>query len=106
MNCGICNEPTDLWEDCGVICKDCADKPRHRYYASLRPPSWAAIPDGWCLRRFQVPKGPIPGTGFFAHGWVEYAEPLPFEKAWRFDLVPADKDEQERYNEWYKENRQ
>ena len=103
MNCGICHEPTDLWENGGVICEDCVGKPRHRYYALLRPPSYAAVPDGWCLREICMRRV---NDWLQTFGWVEYAEPLPFEKAWRYDLLPADEDKQKQYTKWCGENRQ
>ena len=100
MNCGICNQDTDLWEDGGVICEDCADKPRYRYYSILRPPGPFAVPDGWCLREYWRPKQEVPGTHIHAHGWVEYPKGLPFNKVFHYDLLPANMDELREYRKW------
>ena len=105
MNCGICHEPTELWKKNGIICKGCADKPRHRYYALNRPPGFAAVPDGWCLREIWAPMHEV-NDWLQAFGWVEYAEPLPFEKVWRYDLMPAAVIAQGRYSKWYREHMQ
>ena len=70
MKCGICYKETG--EDGGVLCEECSQKPRFRYYALLRPPGYAAVPDGWCLKEFWSPCKDIPGTEIHAHGWVEY----------------------------------
>ena len=105
MKCGICHKETELWENNGVLCEECSQKPRFRYYALLRLPGYAAVPDGWCLKEFWTPCKDIPGTEIHAHGWVEYPRPLPFEKAWQFDLIPADELEWNDYREWYEKNR-
>ena len=80
MRCGICNEPTELWEKNGVICEGCTDKPRYRFFSTLRPPSRFAMPDGACLRKIWGKRGQIHGSRIWAHGWAEYPEPLDFEK--------------------------
>jgi hypothetical protein len=100
MNCGICHKQTDLWEDGGVLCEDCVDKPRYRYYSTLRPPGTFAVPDGVILREIWGRVRTVHGTSIRAHGWVEYPEPLDFEKVWRFDLLPADEEELKVYSEW------
>ena len=105
MKCGICHKPTELWEDNDVLCEECSQKPRYRYYALLRPPGYAAVPNGWCLKKYWTPQQQVSGDAFYAHGWVEYPQPLTFDSAWRFDLFPADEDEREKYREWYEENR-
>ncbi len=101
MNGGICKTPTE--EDNGVLCEECADLPRFRYYALLRPPGYAAVPDGWCLREFWNPPQLIKSEPLYFHGWIEYPEPLPIERAWKFDLVPSDETLRESYNRYHKE---
>ena len=105
MKCGICNKPTELWEDCGVICEDCADKPRYKYFSTLRPPSKFAVPDGWCLNKVWGKPGQIRGSRIMAHGWVEYPEPLPFETIWHYDFLPADENEVRKFTNWCRANR-
>ena len=105
MNCGICHEPTDLWEDGGVICEGCADKPRHRYYSTLRPPGMFAMPDGACLREVWGKPRTILGTSIRAYGWAEYPKPLSFDRVWHYDLMPDNEDEIQQFAKWCDENK-
>lgn len=74
----------------------------HRYFYTLRPPDYGCQPDGWTAREGGLPKktwisarGPIN-----AFGWVEYADALPLDRAWRYDLLPADSVEYAHYIFW------
>ena len=89
MKCRQCQKETDNLVNDLPLCEECVDKPRYRYYAYLRPPGFAAVPDGWILREFWKPPERIPGSMFTAHGWVEYAEPLPFGRVLKFDLIAS-----------------
>lgn len=55
--------------------------PRYRYGVTLRPALGYNIPAG-CLI------GSAKFDSRFAHGTIEYPEPLPEDVVWRFDLVP------------------
>ena len=103
MKCGICHQETNLWEDNGVLCEECSQKPRYRYYALFRPVGYACIPDGWCLREPWSPMRHV--DSWYVHGWVEYPEPLPMERIWKFDFIPANETEQKQYFQWHEENR-
>ena len=103
MKCRMCGDEAEF-DERGTLCEECESKPRHRYHALLRPPGFAAVPDHW-VRREIFHRPLTVEENLRTHGWVEYAEPLPFETAWRFDLLPADEDEERAYNRWYREEK-
>jgi len=105
MKCGMCHVETDRWEKFGILCDECQDKPRYRYYSTLRPPTKFSVPDGWCLNKVWGKPGQIHGSRIMAHGWVEYPEPLPPEAIWHYDLLPADENEVCKFANWCGENR-
>lgn len=65
----------------------------YRYYLRLRPPSISTHPAGavnqecWSPVR-PVPPGPVKGYQTKAHGFVDYAEPLPLNEIFHWDLLP------------------
>lgn len=71
-----------------------------RYYLLNRPPDIGTHPAGETAREVWAPSREIPGSARCAHGWVEYPEPLPFDEVWRYELLPADEDEVDRYYDW------
>ena len=69
----------------------------HTYYLLNRPD---VQPSGYTAKEVWSPTKRVLGSGRWAHGWAEYAELLPFELVWKFDLFPADPEELERYWAW------
>lgn len=106
MKCDLCR--TELpagddgqWTTDRFVCQACYDKPRHRYYYTLRPPMTGTQPDGWIDRmHYGVHRREIEGLGIRAHGEVFYIEPLTNEQIWRYDLLPADEAERKAYVKW------
>ena len=81
------------WTNVRPLCKECYDKPRHRYYYLNRPPAIGCQPDGFIDRESWMPAKPqlLIGKGrdpWHVLGWVEYPEPLAAELVWKWELWP------------------
>jgi hypothetical protein len=76
----------------------------NRYYFLNRPPSIGTHPPGEGGRKVFDFMQEIPGTERYAHGWVEYSEPLDFALVWKYELFPGDPQEMETYWDWRDEN--
>lgn len=78
----------------------------NRYYFLNRPPSIGTHPAGETARESWVPRQDAQledEVGEYTRpvwGWVEYPQALTFEQVWKYDLIPAGKDELIRYNQW------
>lgn len=86
-----------------MLCPECGKSPKHRYWCLNRPPGIYCVPDGWALKMYWQPMKKIPGPERFAHGWVEYVEPLEHEVIWKWDLLPDSIYEQLAYWRWKEE---
>lgn len=74
----------------------------YKYWYMLRPPSYAHQPKGQIEMEGGIPKQ-IWHAGFgevYSFGWVTYPEPLPFDQAWHFDLIPDDPVEWAHHEFW------
>lgn len=76
------------------------DTSSNTYYAINRPPDFATVPAGAVETEVWPGTRQVPGTERFAHGFVTYASPLPYQLVWKYELLPADPAEQEDYWDW------
>lgn len=78
--------------------------PVYRYYAITEPPYDDSRPTVGALRfRIWVPCRELTlGNKEAAYwGWVEYIQPLSFEAAWKYNLLPEDEGERTAFWVWY-----
>lgn len=74
-----------------------------KYHLIYRPPMYGTIPDGFSQYKEIYPSRDTELTGGLIRptfGWVEYADPLPFEKIFSYELLPDDPVERARFRLW------
>jgi len=109
MKCDLCQ--TEIYKDeegfftnVRLLCKGCANKPRYRYYYTLRPPGIGCQPDGFVDRASFGRQGQrtklIGGRDWTVYGWVEYHKPLGPEELFKWDLWPHNAGEVAGYLDW------
>lgn len=77
----------------------------HRYYFINRPPSYGARPDGAIEFRVWLPSQQVREVdNRFFLGYADYPQPLSPKDVWNWELIPADENERNAYNEWRDEN--
>lgn len=103
-SCGHDFEGDPVWTNCCKLCPTCAEAPKHRYYYLNRPPGTGCQPPGFSNRESWFPMQNIPGTEWYAYGWVEYVRQPGFYSIWQYELRPADPDELEKYWAWRDES--
>ena len=73
-----------------------------KYYAINRPDVYPARrktgQENW------IPARPTP-AGYYAWGWVEYDQQLPFKTVWEYELLPGDPVERALYGFWLEADR-
>ena len=74
-----------------------------RYYYLNRPGSIGCQPDGYSDMDSGLPKR-IEGD-IDCFGWVEYPERLEVSQVWKYDLLPAEQEEQLLYRLWLHQGR-
>ena len=110
MNCWLCKEDFEgepNWTNCRLLCPTCYAKPRYRYFYINRPPGIGCQPEGFVDREIWMPAKThkvVGGNNRYFLGWVEYPEPLEPELVWKWELMPRDMCETNRYLDWREEN--
>ena len=110
LTCHLCKQQFEgepMWTNCAMLCQDCYEKPRYRYFYINRPPGIGCQPVGFVDRETWMPtrthKGVGGNTRHF-YGWVEYTEPLEPEQIWKWEFEPRNAWEVNQYWDWREEN--